>query len=754
MKRFVAAALTLCFSSFGCQLVRATADGVGTEVVPSRTLQNLGMPQHSILVVGFIEKDARDLAFDSVVVATTPEGNPVSSVSVGLQGYYTLFLPPGDYVINVFVDRNADGRVDRGEWAGQVRELITVRLAEEVAYFGLDIEARESEASKAPFPKAVAQDITIESAPSLQATGDLQAEVYGKTNASRGVYDANTEFFDHVSPIQHLDALDLTTARIPVVFVHGIEDSPQIFEDLERRLPKNRYQSLFFYYPTGARLPAMAQLLHYLFFSGQVLPTFERSAVLAHSMGGLVAWGSLDRARGLAGESRVDFFGSFVTPYGGIPMAEMGIKTGPVVIPSWIDISPDSQYLADLKKGPLPENTTFCMVNANGSGDSDGVVLLSSQRRASVLKEAKHDRIFPDSHVGIMSNDDALGTMLGWMDDALSSPAWAPHGEHGPALAEDEAGLSDGEKHARALTLRRALHNELQRKKIEVWWSPIAPTVLRLKLRKGNKQTVIQVSVGEKLRLDAPGEHRPLGIWPFSSDQVAEHLAQQVAGSIVARLGAAPVATPPTIPAGLTKNAPAADLIDESVEENPMVILPPPIVFGTGASVSMDIKPFAPRVQMFWKLDGYLGNFGLGLDIRRALISGIAEFEDANMIFQPWVFAAGPRFRLGRATSLVSLSGGVSAGVEWGRALFLRPSSSRFSFDSEDVIGVDWLTRSLVYTTAGAALRLHQNFYAIGQGEGGVRFPQREVALDGGKTVSFEPSVFINLLLGVEVRGP
>ena len=79
----------------------------------------------------------------------------------------------------------------------------------------------------------------------------------------------------------------------------------------------------------------------------QVQYGFRSFAVVAHSMGGLVSRGFLQRYREGGGAAAVPLFVSISTPWDGHKAAEYGAKS-PVPVRVWIDMAPGSAYLKSI----------------------------------------------------------------------------------------------------------------------------------------------------------------------------------------------------------------------------------------------------------------------------------------------------------------------------------------------------------------------------------------------------------------------
>lgn len=733
----------------GCNFVSMTAGGVGAKIAPSKAMENRGSPQKSKLIHGFLERLPGDAAFNAWVVVASLDNELVASVSAGRQGYYSVFVPPGAYRVTAYLDRDGDGVIYPHELAGQSVGPFTVPTGPDVAFFGLDIELGTS--ANAGFDgliqvldRAVPLD---EGIPSIAAAEELYASQFGLENVELGAYQSTTAFFNHVSPIQHLDEVDLTTDRVPLVLVHGINDSPQVFREFEQSIPETHFEPLFFYYPTGARLPAMAELLYHLFFSGEVFPTVTRSVLIAHSMGGLVARGSLNYFSGRPGESTLQFYGSFVTPYGGVSAAEFGIKSGPFIVPSWIDVSPRQRYLTDLFQ-PLPPHLVFAMAHGNAHGSSDGVIALASQARKEALEQAQHVQVFPTTHVGIMSDQAAMATMLQWMQASLP-PASAP----GPLPIAPRVG--NLELRHRAHALRSALHGKFEPRGLRVFVSLITPTVARLRVANMSTSVIFHLSVGQGIRVDERASVEPLLLDPWPEDASAlDAVAARVAVLAEARLQAADVPSGrPAVPLVLqfrpTLGRPRAVQQPEQITK----FAPPPVALGSGLAFSINADGRVPQVQIPIKMDGYFGYFGMGLDLRYSVWSGLIDSDQANILFQPIAVTAGPRVRFGHRSAPFTGQLGVNGGVELGDGVFLQTDADRL-YEADEVLDRRFLALPVVYGSFGVGLRIFEDFYGIALGDLGVRFPPKSIELPDDATLHLQPSGIIRGALGVEVRLP
>jgi len=132
--------------------------------------------------------------------------------------------------------------------------------------------------------------------------------------------------------------------KIPVLFIHGAGGHPGDFAQLIASLDHERFQPWVVYCPTASRLEQTAMAVDRWVQHLCVTHRYERMAVVAHRMGGLVARGFINRVIA-ANDGRVDglrLFISISTPWDGHRAAQRGVNRAPVVVPSWYDMAPGS----------------------------------------------------------------------------------------------------------------------------------------------------------------------------------------------------------------------------------------------------------------------------------------------------------------------------------------------------------------------------------------------------------------------------
>ena len=212
--------------------------------------------------------------------------------------------------------------------------------------------------------------------------------------------------------------------KIPVIFVHGIGDSPLAFQPLLEKLDRKRFKPWFFYYPSGGDLKQLAELFYHIFISGEVIPKSQMPmAIVAHSMGGVVVREAINRYQLNGKENQVELFVSLASPFNGHPAAALGEKYAPLVLPSWRDLNPDSSFVKELFRKKKPDFLSHHLVYAFDNSktiklgkNSDGVVPLSSQLRFEAQQEASFQFGFDSTHAGVLAAPEQIKYTMGLLD--------------------------------------------------------------------------------------------------------------------------------------------------------------------------------------------------------------------------------------------------------------------------------------------------------------------------------------------------
>jgi pimeloyl-ACP methyl ester carboxylesterase len=238
---------------------------------------------------------------------------------------------------------------------------------------------------------------------------------FERTHAKAGLWEPLATLEEIGAGIYFLEPYD--PKRIPVLFVHGMGGTPRDFRNMIESLDRSRFQVWVFHYPTGLRLPVVARILHGLVNGLRSKHGFDALFITAHSAGGLVSRGYLMSIRGNGDHSIVKLLVTFSSPWDGHRWAAVGAQYAPSPVPSWIDLSPGSDFLTSLREPlqhlgrPVPHHVFYGFRRSPSilmTESSDGVVAVASQLPLWVQEQAERCWGFDADHVEILSNGAAL----------------------------------------------------------------------------------------------------------------------------------------------------------------------------------------------------------------------------------------------------------------------------------------------------------------------------------------------------------
>lgn len=201
-------------------------------------------------------------------------------------------------------------------------------------------------------------------------------------------------------------------AKIPVLFVHGINGSPLSFEYLIQHLDRTRFQPWVYSYPSGARLASTADHLTQVMMSIEARYPVDRFAVVAYSMGGLVARDFLLR-HSRNSQAKATLLTTISTPWAGHEAA----RYAPAVLEVWRDMAPGSDYLRSLFSESLPAEThhhlffTFSRNSSSYGASGDRIVTVSSQLDEAAQKQATRIYGIDATHTGVLRNPDVASLL-------------------------------------------------------------------------------------------------------------------------------------------------------------------------------------------------------------------------------------------------------------------------------------------------------------------------------------------------------
>lgn len=353
--------------------------------------------------------------------------------SVRCDSYYGLNLPPGEYRLVAAADLNGDGVCTEQEVIAE-RSVRLDEKATDKILGNYNLDARNVRRGVPPNFRIAVQREPDPTPSVFYPKGTIRAladPIFSPRMASLGLYEPAA--FLEVAPMMFYALEEELGYKVPVIFVHGIGGSARDFADIVARLDRRRYRAWFFHYPSGGDLRQLSAMFYEIFLSGNTMPRPDCPVVLvAHSMGGLVVREALNRWRGTPREAALGGLVTIASPLGGHPAAARAAHA-PVVIPSWRNLDPGSDFIHQLHRTPLPDGLVYQLIYTSGAPRTfafgepgDGVVPLASQRSRAALGEATEQIEFKCGHAEVLHEPTSVAGIVRLIE-AVKSPFPADH---------------------------------------------------------------------------------------------------------------------------------------------------------------------------------------------------------------------------------------------------------------------------------------------------------------------------------------
>ena len=382
-----------CFVMTGCALIK-----VKNEV---------DVALKSTVIVGRIFAESKEAGPIIVAAVSVDEGKKVAHYSVLHEsGEYELMVEQGDYYIFAYRDRNRNLIYDAGEPVGQygdpkvvsTRKIgVTSDIDIVIPEVGKNIVIPHGFVISSPVPKK----LRSRQAGVITALDD---ELFSDEYGAKGFWEGYSFYKEFGANIYFIE--DYDPDKIPVLFIHGAGGTPKGWKYFVDNLDRTRFQPWFFYYPTGSHINGMSHQLLWKLINLQTKYQFKKIYITAHSMGGLVAKSFIvNHGRQFP---YVKLFISLATPWGGDKMAEYGVQQSPVVIPSWVDMQPEGDFIKSLYRVEIPKDISFYMFSGHLGGsnlfrsNNDGTIALTSIQDFRAQSEAKMNYSFNEDHTSIL----------------------------------------------------------------------------------------------------------------------------------------------------------------------------------------------------------------------------------------------------------------------------------------------------------------------------------------------------------------
>ena len=347
-------------------------------------------------------------------------------------GPWWVELAPGCYGVGAFADLDRNFRYDDEPAlaaVSDVRRLLELSAGDEVDGLELVIDSGTRLVDGLDLLRQQIRSTELRSHGEQMLVSVSQVSVegevlplsdarFGKDSGRLGYYEIFRFLWEVRPGIYFLEEYD--PGREPVLFVHGALGYPQEFEALIGALDRSRFQPWVALYPSGAELEAVAEYFARVVTNLRLRLGFDSLAVVAHSMGGLVARELILKHHAVALGDPIDRFVSISTPWGGVPSAATGAEVSPFVVPSWRDVRPDSAFLEGLffeaadrpQRRRLPDGVAFHLLFSV----KDETIPLTSAIRWEALREARDRWPLPYGHADVLKSPEAARLLAEILD--------------------------------------------------------------------------------------------------------------------------------------------------------------------------------------------------------------------------------------------------------------------------------------------------------------------------------------------------
>jgi pimeloyl-ACP methyl ester carboxylesterase len=336
---------------------------------------------------------------------TSNEGELKDYILLNSTSPFMLYLSEGKYHIYTLTDFNNDGFYTQDEVSGVYGALSSpqeINLRKEDLIKDVMICASQKNLGKIVFPRQINID-EKQARNQLTHNGQVSKiydEIFSLQNGSAGWWNPTSFMKAFGAYIYFMEEYD--SKKIPVLFVHGAEGSPQNWVYFLMRLDRKRYQPWFFYYPAGIHLSLSSQLLYDELMELHAKYGFKKMCIVAHSIGGLVTRSLLTTYKFDKQNNFIKVYITLATPWSGFEMADASQKYQHKSLPSWMDIGAQSIFIRRTMNAKLPRNVHCYLFYGKNDQVCEGRAL--DDRAVSDSKEifsfdCDHNSILTDRNV-------------------------------------------------------------------------------------------------------------------------------------------------------------------------------------------------------------------------------------------------------------------------------------------------------------------------------------------------------------------
>jgi len=332
---------------------------------------------------------------------------------------FQFMVLPGQYLIEAFEDANQDLTYQDTEWATYygTPSIITIESDQDQLNLNITLQPpggivlTEYPNLSSPMTQARLQLPHIRFGEIVHLEDDRFSEDKGRL----GLWEPLRFVKEIGGGLYFLEPFD--PGKIPVLFIHGAGGTPQSWAPIIQQMDRDTFQPWLFYYPSGLYLDDATEFLRQALSHISLTYPFNRLVIVAHSMGGMIARAAINLAiqKGQGQEFPL-LFVTISTPWGGHHGAQMAIDYSVIgIIPSWIDLAPESPFQKKLFEISFPPNIHHYLLfsykgrlNPFTEGNDDGAISLASQLTKNAQHSAEKILGFNEDHASILRSQEMM----------------------------------------------------------------------------------------------------------------------------------------------------------------------------------------------------------------------------------------------------------------------------------------------------------------------------------------------------------
>lgn len=294
----------------------------------------------------------------------------ISYVFTNQQGDYTFNIEPGIYAVGAFVDTNNDNRYQENEIGDVYGEPDFLEIAgKESTKADIKITGK--------FNKQIAYDknnfdqtrLSLKNIGKVASLKDYQFE---SENGSFGLWRPIDFMKKYGAGLFMLQ--EYSNKKIPIIFVHGANGGSADWREITSVLDQTHFQAWVLNYPSGMRLGIISDYFVRAVNELQRKYNMNKIYVVGHSMGGLIVRSFVMKYQKSYPKEfeNIKFVMTINASMMGLESANTGVNFSPFVIPSWHDMSPESDFLKVINTWSWPKTVPYHLVFSYLHGEGGG----------------------------------------------------------------------------------------------------------------------------------------------------------------------------------------------------------------------------------------------------------------------------------------------------------------------------------------------------------------------------------------------